>query len=455
MRLAGKTSCMPRRSPRLALCFLAFLLAGLTLAPRLALAQDKKAIKTAEENNAKAMELFDNLEFEKAKQQLNKNLLFIKNNHLGAQPVAAKTHGYLGVVWESLGDPDAATLEFGQALGIDPHWNLSRAYRSPSLEKLVAAARAGTAQPAPEGEILSHNAIEEAPLGKSLRVVADTTGDQVKGVTLYYRAEGKERFTAVPMTGSEQHWEAPIPATAATGSSLHYYLEARGEGDKVLAASGSADSPHVVSITGGDDENPIDEPPATPASDKRHFYVSLGFGTAAAIPSGNAEVSRQKITYDKGYFLNEPFHLAPELGYFFSPHASMAFIFRLGFPLGANTNPHATQAPSFWARFNYHFGNYDGLTLHGDVGVGVMRHVVTLGNSPTPDPELDGKKDVAVGGPAWLGGGAGYVATLGRHLAGFVDLSMQTVIPVTDEIFGARTNYVFNFDFTVGLRLAF
>jgi tetratricopeptide (TPR) repeat protein len=104
-------------------------------------AEDKKAVKRIEEANAKAMEEYDLLEFESAKKILNGALVDIKKAGLGGHPVAAKTHGNLGIVYEGLGDADNALLEFIAALEIDPKWQLPKEYKKPELAKIYETAR--------------------------------------------------------------------------------------------------------------------------------------------------------------------------------------------------------------------------------------------------------------------------------------------------------------------------
>jgi hypothetical protein len=465
IRIVPSALCSLRR-PALALLALLVLLVG---APRLASAADAKAVKKIEDMNKKAMESFDALEFEAAKKQLGQALVEIKKLGLDKDKVAAQTHGRLALVYDALGDSDNALLEFIAALEIDPSWTIPKAYKTPQLDKIFANAKSTvgtTGTPTPSGgDILSHVPVEEAPQGKTLIITATTGSAKVKQVTLAYRPEGKDSFTQVAMTQAGDDWEGTVPAAQMRGGSVQYYLEAKGSGGKVLAASGSDDSPHIVSITGGkkppgDDPPPDDPPPDDPPPDddkkrpvaKKAMFLAFGGGTALGIPTGNAEVSGQKIEYTGGPFLNEPAHVSAEIGFFLSPHSALSAMFRMGLPLGSNIPGASPAAPSFWVRFYYLFGDYGGFNLHADVGAGVMRHTVKLGPG---DQRFEGKTDAVASGPAWIGGGAGYLMQLNGTVSLFADTTIQSVVPVTKSGFGTKLNYLLNFELTVGLRLAF
>lgn len=443
-----------------------WLVLGLAARPAYA-APDAKAVKKVEDMNKKAMESFDLLEFPEAKKQLGQALVEIKKAGLDKHPVAAQTHGRLGIVYEALDDSDNALLEFIAALEIDPTWTIPKVYRTKQRDEIFKNAKAtvGTTGGSPGGgEILAHVAVEDAPAGQALTITANTGSDKVKQVVLYYRAAGKAKFTSVSMSQDGNTWEGAIPSGATKGESLQYYIEAKGAGGKVLAAVGSDESPQIVSLAGGDDGGDVDggddkpdlggdsDNKVPPPTGKKVVFFTVGLGTAAAISKGKGELSGQQVKSGTGPFISELLHVNVELGFFLSEHSSLSAIFRAGMPIGSDIEGASGLGPSAFLRFGYLFGSFDGLSLHGDLGAGVMRHTVKLGDG---DQRFNGKTDAVASGPLFIGAGVSYFKTMGNAVALFADGTMHSVIPVTEEAFGTKLNYAFNLEITLGLRLAF
>src|SRR5690606_21253855 len=106
------------------------------------------------------------------------------------------------------------------------------------------------------------------------------------------------------------------------------------------------------------------------------------------------------------------FHVLPEVGYHLEPGMSLSVAIRMGFPIGANRENHATAAPAGLIRLRRTVsGDATGLFWSAAVGGGVIRQTVQLTGF---DPDAD--VDTSAIGPFLLGGGAGYMHPLGGRL---------------------------------------
>jgi hypothetical protein len=465
-------------------------------APRAAHAEDKKAIKKVEEANAKAMEEYDLLEFENAKKILNGALVDVKKSGLSQHPIAAKTHGNLGIVYEGLGDPDNALLEFIAALEIDSKWGVPKEYKKPELKKIYDSAKATVAGNAgggggsaggggkdvePAGGAgddgggavsgLVHQPVEEGKEGTPV-AIGVKVGDDVSAsqVVLYYRAQGQEDFTAMPLHhGAGAGWEGKIPASATKSDSIQYYIEAKGSGGKVNASAGSRGSPNIIEIarstSGGgggggggadaDDENPLGSAGGdgtsiskTGGGSAMHtVFVNVSVGSGFGFVSGNTEQSGQAVTC---CVASAPFHVMPELGFWVAQKVALSVYGRIGLPLGADIPGHAPAAPAGLLRLLYVFDRSgEGLSVHGDLGGGFIRHNIKL------DAEyMGGTVDTVATGPLLVGGGASWAHTLGGPLRFVLDLNVLAGIPVA-ELGGVKPYFSANADLNIGFQLAF
>jgi hypothetical protein len=462
-------------------------------APRDAHAEDKKAVKKIEEANAKAMEEYDLLEFENAKKLLNSALVDVKKGGLSQHPIAAKTHGNLGIVYEGLGDPDNALLEFIAALEIDGKWNVPKEYKKPELKKIYDSAKATVsgngggggggakdAAPAPAGggdadaggdvSGLVHSPVEDGKEGQPISIGVKVGNDvSASQVVLYYRVQGQEDFTAMSLHhGSGPSWDGKIPASATRADSIQYYIEAKGSGGKVNASAGSRGSPNIIEIarstgtSGGgggggdvDDENPLGSVggDGTSISKKggggaRHtVFVNVAVGSGVGFVSGNTEQSGQAVTC---CVASAPFHVMPELGFWVGQKIALSAYARIGLPLGADIPGHAPAAPAGLVRLLFVFDRSgEGVSVHGDVGGGFIRHNIKL-----IEPFMDGTVDTVATGPLLIGGGAAWAHTLGGPLRFVLDLNILTGIPVA-ELGGVKPYFSINADLNIGFQLAF
>lgn len=483
---------------------------SLALVARTAAAQDKQAIKKIEDLNRIAMEDYDLTDFESAKKKLTDALVLAKKSKLDKHKVAAMTNLNLGIVYGAgLKDPDNAKLYFIAAVEIDPSIQIPVAYKDPSLQRMLDEAKAmvgggpggggggGAVASDPVETVvgLEHSEITEAEGGKPIRVSVKVGADlKAKQVILYYRPQRAEDFTPVPMKpAGGAAYEADIPAEATSGDYVHYYIEARNEKAKVVATKGSAGSPNVIDVLrarggGGDDdeENLDDENPLEAigrgggggggrrgggdddgggrttirkkARRSAHtWFANVAVGTGFGFVTGKTEQQKQPVTC---CIAPAPFHVMPEIGFWLSPKLMLSACARIGFPVGANLQGHASAAPAGFLRLTYALGRGDGegLLLHGDVGGGFIRHTIKL---DMPPPGQPGDTDTYVTGPLFIGGGAVFARTLGGPLKFVADANLALGIPVIDSIGGGdgrpaiEPHFAVNMDINLGLMFAF
>jgi hypothetical protein len=171
--------------------------------------------------------------------------------------------------------------------------NAAAAEPAPALKPAEKAATR-SARTASRATKLEHQAVEVATAGKSLRVVADAPSSWK--VILHWRRAGDESFQDVALEEDPQgRLVAHIPARKVSGNALHYYIEATDGAGKVVATAGSAGSPNLVEVQGGEaalPESPTEAPVATGDSGwttKRK--LKWGFTGGAALLLGGAVVS--------------------------------------------------------------------------------------------------------------------------------------------------------------------
>ncbi|MFH0902980.1 MAG: hypothetical protein V2A73_20315 [Pseudomonadota bacterium] len=325
---------------------------------------------------------------------------------------------------------------------------------------------------------LVHSPLDEAPADKPI-VIAAKVGEDVRArqVVLYYRPQGKENFSPVVMkrTGGTKY-EGRIPERATAADSVHYYIEAKSEDGRVNASNGSAGSPNIISVihpvVADDDEDREEEldtenPLATRAVKKKRrahqvFFFSVLAGTGGGLVTGRTECADpvnggspvSSPISDSAGFAWSPIHFMPEIGFWISREISLSAYGRLSFPAGADFPNKATFAPAAVLRLGYWLGQKQVWSIHGDVGFGVIRHVVRL----TASSKEKGTVDTIASGPLLIGGGV----TMSRPLAGplrfVLEVNILAGVPIVDKLnLGGETkpNFGVNTDATLGIAFAF
>ena len=441
-----------------------------------------------------AMEAYDSFDYDGAKKQLTAALAQAKKSKLEKDPVTAKAYLDLAIVQFAVPDAEAAKAAFVDAVKIDPKIQIDVAYKSPELAKLLDSARAeagtsggstGGGEPSLGGEStadcsavkgLDHAIIDTAKAGAPQPIEA-MLGSDVKAskVSVMYRVEGATDFTEVKLTKQgDCKYVGAIPASAMKGSLVHYYVAAYNDAAKPVASKGSSGSPNIIEISGvaakrvggGDDEDPIGgaKRPAgggggsseeisqnvtvTPKGPQKVFLGvtgGSGFGYVTGTTEGMNTVKNCCIGKDL-------LVVTAELGYFVNPQMSIGVAFRMGLPVDANLDGHATGAPAGLVRVRYALApTGEGLRVMGQVGVGYLRNTIKLDMTMG----TGGDTDIVAQGPLLIGGGVGYLKRLNSALAFFADLDATAGIAVVKSIGLSPMNSGISADANIGFTVGF
>ena len=456
------------------------LLAVGTVAPAFADPRGDIAAKSKE-----AMESYDLMDYDAAKKSLNQALAIAKKSKLDKDPVTAKVYLELAIAAYAAGDVDGAKVAFISAVQIDSKIQISPAYKSPELQKLLDEAKGGeTGGEVPVADPgidcaavkgLQHTVIDTAPAGGPLAIEALVGSDitPVK-VAVMYRVEGATDFTESKLTKQgDCKYTGAIPATAMKGSLIHYYVAALNSDNKAIAAKGSSGSPNILEISGkvalkSDEEDPISgtKTKVTDSSSGGSIgggviaggkppkvMIAVGGGTGFGYVNGSTEGGNMVETCCVG---NSLVVLNVELDYMVNRQLAIGVAGRIGLPLGANVNAegaegHSTIAPAGLLRVRYALSaTGEGIRVMGQVGGGVMRNTIKL------DTGMAGMDtDIVAQGPILVGAGIGFMKKLGGNFAFIADLSALAGIALGDKIGTTRVNTGVGADLSLGLAVGF
>ncbi len=469
---------------------------------------DAKAKKEIETKMKEAMENYDLLEYEEARKILNQALTVAKKSKMETDPVTARVHLRLGIVYfAGLQDAESAKLSFLNAAEIDSTVKLDKAYSTPEMVKLLDEARseAGTAGGGgavePDGggggdvaavdcaavTGLQHTIVDTAAGGKELALDAAVGADvQPAKVSIMYRARGAADFSEAKMTASGCVYKGAIPKAGLSGDLIHYYVAAFNDQGRVIASKGSAGSPNIIEIAGGgggsnlalDEENPlgaggggggeeridsgggggggerIDRGTGPVVSTgKKTLFIALVGGSGGGYVTGKTEQGTGGNGGNdvKCCFAPQLLHVQPEIGYYLNKTTTVSVVARLGFPVGANIAGHSPVAPAGLVKVRKSLAaNGTGLVVSGGVGGGVIRNTIKLDGAP---PEMD--TDVVAIGPLFVTGGAGYSAGLGGGLSLIAELNAVAGIPVVGKLGNSILNFGVQLDFNLGVHIGF
>ncbi len=356
-------------------------------------------IKKVAALNIKATGQYDEYDFEGAKQTLNDAIALAEKLGCGKHLVAARSYLYLGVV-ESGGfrEFDEAKKAWFKAFSLFPGIEVPRRLATPRLMRdydriqamfkargqVVADPRTTDdttvkttpkieePQTPPQG--LEHFPVPEAEETVDLEIRTRVEDAMNPGrVTLYYRPEFAADYRSIELAKKgEWTWVGEIPGKDVRGELMRYYLVVRNTEGNPIAASGTAASPHLVTLkrpgakikSGVFVENPLtgerrfvseDEVPdeveipgqkrraemQLRKTEKPHvgfqplFSVFLGTGIGVGLLNGETEVARSPEDFDKGKELPNSLssgslygHL--DIGYFIHPRFTIGALGRIG-----------------------------------------------------------------------------------------------------------------------------
>src|SRR3982750_4253459 len=260
------------------------LLVCLTLLPVVALttssaaraaAEDSAAVEKVTKLNKKAVDEYQNLNFEEARKLLKSAVEICNQSGLENHPVTARTYVHLGIVtFTGFKQKDEAIKQFRKALEIQADIKLDKILATPEVQEVYDEAveqqkeAAATAKkPPPEvkpGEGIDHTPITKSPQGSAIEVKASVDpGLGAKKVVLSFSADGADDFAEREMKedpAGSGSYTGEIPASATQGGAVDYFIEALGDNDAVVAAKGSANKTLKVAMLGPNGQ-PVTGPP--------------------------------------------------------------------------------------------------------------------------------------------------------------------------------------------------
>jgi hypothetical protein len=460
---------------------LAVLLAGLALlaAAGPARAQDENpaAVEKITKLNKKAVDEFENLNFDQARKILKDALDACSRGGLDGSQIAARTHVHLGVVlFAGFKQKDDALAEFKKALEIAPEIKLDKLLATPEIQEVfdqaVEAQKGGKAggETAPAStDAITHEPVSRAAQGKPIPInVMLDSSVKAKKVMLSFSADGSEDFGEREMKeASPGNWMGEIPASATQGAKVSYYIEVDGDDDQVVAKKGSAAEPLVVSLLGpggvplGAKKKVAPPPSKAKESEGPTWYLGLGVGSGFGWTTGTGEVYNQDVVKPGGFAAAKLGQITPEVGYFLSPDLILSLQLRFQKVSGA-TSFYATDTttcgtsmicapPSFAisgfarAHFLFHFDDLHPF-VSAALGGGSIRHVATFNSMPKCGSDMKTTcVDTLDAGPIFLGGGGGLLYNLSDAFA----LTAET------NLLLGFTNFTFNVDINIGVAVEF
>ncbi|HSS39724.1 MAG TPA: tetratricopeptide repeat protein, partial [Polyangia bacterium] len=346
---------------RLGSCLLAAGLLVLVFGGAPARAEDETAaIDKIVKLNKRAVDEYQNLNFDKARKLLDEALAACTRSGLESHPVTARTHVHMGVVlFAGLKDKDGAVAEFKKAAQIQSDVKMDTALATPEIQEAFDQAVAGAggattgagagATAAPAEDAITHEPITRALEGKSIAVNATLDSSvKAKKLVLSFSADGSDDFGKRDMKEqSPGNWMGEIPSSATEGAKVSYYIEAVGDDDKVLARKGSATEPLVVSLRGPGGAAlvpPKKKAPQPQPEEPSHgptWFFGLGLGSGFGWTTGSGEVNSADQVKPAGFAWARLGQVVPEVGYFVNPNLIVSVQFRLQLVTGA-TEFHST-----------------------------------------------------------------------------------------------------------------
>ena len=458
-------------------CLLGLALLAATGSAR-AEADDSAAIDKIVKLNKRAVDEYENLNFDEARKILNNALAACTQNGLDNQGVAARTHLHLGVVlFAGFKQKDQAVKEFRKALDIQADIKLDKTLANPEIQAVFDEAAGGqkgepsAAATAPAAaDAVTHEPVTRAEQGKPIPIsVTIDSSVSAKKVVLSFSADGSEDFGEREMKEeSPGNWSGEIPASATEGAKVRYYIEVSGADDQTLASKGTAAAPLVVALRPAAGavapmrQNTVEAPKKEEATEtgQPSWYFGLGLGSGVGWATGTGEINSQDHVSPPGFAAAKLGQVVPEVGYFVMPQLLVSFQFRYQLVQGATAffatdgscgasmvcSP-ASYAVAGFGRASWLF---DFGSLHpfagGTLGGGTIRHLATFPSEPHCGANHTSTCiDTVASGPIFVGGTGGML----YNLSPFFALMAET------NVVAGFTKFTFNVDVNVGVAVEY
>jgi len=406
------------------------------------------AIEEATNLNRKALEEYDNLNFDAARNILEEALQLCSKRGLNNHPIKARTHLHLAVVIMAGGPSrhDEAIRQFRKALAIQPDIKPTSRIANPEVQSAFNEAKRGLGA-GPSGAA-SSDARSARSRSDAAAAAAGGTEKTSPPAATQPPPPTPEAQAAQSAPGSSREASPPAKTQATPNSSTGGPTEA-GPGTR-----GATVAEAKVGKPEEEEEGGTEEEDETEAPQKSSWYLALGVGTGLGWTSGNGDINSQtKVTSKFGSsWLG---HALPEVGYFVSRDVILSLQLRLQLVSGATSerDPSGTTCGSdhvcdpargafaALARITWLLGQGKLVPyLSAEAGGGQIRHLATFPNSvnnancgsnPTHAMMC---VDTVTAGPILLGPGAGVLLratpgfglTLGiNSLVGFPDFTVH------------------------------
>ncbi|HXU03264.1 MAG TPA: tetratricopeptide repeat protein [Polyangia bacterium] len=449
-------------------------------------AEDSAAVEKVTKLNKKAVDEYQNLNFEEARKLLRAAVDTCSQAGLDNHPVTARTYVHLGIVtFAGFKQRDEAIKYFRKALDIQADIKLDKILATPEVQEVYdeavaqqkeAAAAAVKKEPPKPGEGIEHEPVTESPQGSPITIKA--TIDPALGakkVVLSFSADGADDFAEKEMQedppGSGKY-SAEIPQSATQGGVVDYFIEALGDNDSPIATKGSSTKTLKISMLGPNGQPLVPRKPKKPPEKKPtseeapSLFFGLGVGSGFGWTTGTGEINATKNKVNPpGFEMSRLLHFAPEVGYYVSPDLLVSVQLRLQLVSGAtdyHSDPNdpndrgcgsdnvckaGTYAFAGLARASLFFGEGDFRTyVAGNLGVGTIRHVATFESNPVCGTNrMTTCVDTVPAGPILVGAGAGIMYNVSPAFA----LTLGTNALV------AFTKFTFHVDLNAGLAFEY
>jgi hypothetical protein len=446
-------------------------LAGLALLAAAAPARaddDSAAVEKITKLNKKAVDEFENLNFDQARKILKDALDACSRAGLDQSQVAARTHVHLGVVlFAGFKQKDEAVVEFKKALEMAPDVKLDKLLATPEIQEVFdqavseqkgEAGGGGEKAASAAADAITHEPVTRSAQGKSIQISMTLDSSvKAKKVMLSFSADGSEDFGEREMQEqSPGNWMGEIPSSATQGAKVSYYIEVDGDEDQVVAKKGSAAEPLVVELRGPGGaalgpKKKAPPPPKEKPSEGPTWYVGLGVGSGFGWTTGTGEINPADKVKPAGFAPAKLGQVSPEFGYFLNPDLVLSLQVRFQLVSGTTTFTGGASPPSTaiagFARARWLFDAGDVHPFAGAlIGGGTIRHVAGFNTVPTCGSSGNQTcVDSMKAGPIFVGGTGGviYNVTPSFGLTGETNLAL------------GFTNFTFNVDINVGVALEF
>jgi hypothetical protein len=469
--------------------------------PHAAAAAEADPVEKVQKLNRYAMQLFEDSNYPLAEKSLLEALGVLEKANLANAPASLGTHGNLALLYSmGLKNPDKAVAEFKKALAIKPDLKLSKQRTTPEAEANLARARAemgGAAAPSPaaketaaspsepkHAEAPSHEGLKcpdggEIQAGDDVNLKCLTSGIRAASVVLFYKPNGAEDFRAVTMTKGDSSdgvtaWTATIPGADTNTKWVPMYFEAKSGSGSVVATSGRADSPNVITVKGeesksqpsareagegdeedeGQEEEPeIDDnnPLARLENERRReregsrgtWTFALGAGSGIGYASGTSTEAfgKQGVQFKSGIAPAYLGQIVPEIGYFIGRNTALSLTGRIQWIPFAKYGT-ATGAWSgllrllFFTEKESRVRWYFATVVGGGEGVRLRVNASINDKDGNPTGTVD---DTVRGGPFLAGIGGGMALRITRRWHWTVDTQVLVGIPKRSSVIDLTT----------------